>query len=183
MKGGMFGFQVKKQIVNLLKNLIINNYDEDVIKKLCQPQSLPTAEQPLLLSTAKRPLLLKNANQVNELLIRSYRQLISPSHNYKNKFEYKFINNGIPLSIKNALNAKNISYFDKLVQEEHTVDILSPADFQTSLSSMSPFIRDKLVYSVFALASTSITLVPILHSQAQANMNLNDTECPPIADI
>ena len=193
MRGGAMEFQTKKKIVKLLTNLIINNFNEDRIKMLCRPQSLPTAEQPLLptaeqllLPIAGQPILLKNVNGVNERLMNMYRSIINPIR--KDEFEHTFINDAITKSIIEALRAKNITYFDRLVESTSTVPILSPDKFNSSLtSSSSPiksiFINDALVYSMFALAKKCITLIPIMDVQAQANMNLNDTECPPIAHI
>ena len=189
MRGGVMEFQTKKKIVKLLTNLIINTFSEDRIKMLCQPQSLPTAEQPLLptaeqplLPRAGQPILLKNVNGVNERLMNMYRDIIKP--NSKDEFEHTFSNDAITKSIIEALRAKNISYFDRLLGS--TVPILSPDKFNSSLTSSSPFkgmfINDALVYSMFALAKTCITYIPIFTRQAPV-MNLNDTECPPIAHI
>ena len=186
------GWGEKKKIVKLLRNLIINNYSEDAIRKLCEPQSLPTAEKPLptveqpLLSPAGQPLLLKNAEQVNERLIAYYSAIISPTHD--GKFEYTFYDEPISKSIIEALNTQNISYFDQLVKNKSKVNILSPDEFKKSLTSSSSsftgmFIKDALVYSMFALAQRVITLIPIIDSNGTAKIDLTDKVCPPISDV
>lgn len=186
------GWGEKKKIVKLLRNLIINNYSEDAIRKLCEPQSLPTAEKPLptveqpLLSPAGQPLLLKNAEQVNERLIDNYSAVISPREN--GKFEYTFYDEPISKSIIEALNTQNISYFDQLVKNKSKVNILSPDEFKKSLTSSSSsftgmFIKDALVYSMFALAQRVITLIPIIDSNGTAKIDLTDKVCPPISDV
>ena len=185
MKGGI-GFQNKK-IVKLLTNLIINNLLEDTIRKLCEPQSLPTAEKPL--PTVKQPLLspagqLKNEKQVKQHLIDNYKSIIKPTAG--GKFEYTFNDDPIPKSIIEALNTQKISYFDRLVKEKSTVDILSPDEFATSLTSSSftgMFIKDELVYSMFALAEKVITLIPIIDSNGTAKIDLTYKVCPPISDV
>jgi hypothetical protein len=178
MKGGMKWFQDKKKIVKLLTNLIINNYSESAIRMLCQQQSLPTSEQPLL-PRAGQPLLPKNAKEINDQLINNYNSLIKPI--YTGKFEYKFYKNDpITTSIIKALNTEDISYFDDLVKKESTVDILSPRHFKTSLTSSTfkgLFIREELVYSMFALAQTVIEHVSLLDSNVTAKIDLTDIVC------
>jgi hypothetical protein len=179
--------------VELLRNLLINNYSEDTIRKLCEPQSLPTAEKPLptveqpLLSPAGQPLLLKT-EKVKQHLIDNYSSIINPTQD--GKFKYKFNDNLITKSIIAALNTKNILYFDRLVKEKSTVDILSPAKFATSLTSSSSFtgmfIKDALVYSMFALAVKVITLITSFDPDRNrtVNIDLTDKVCPPpISDV
>jgi hypothetical protein len=180
MRGGVNWFQDKKKIVKLLTNLIINNLSEFAIIRLCQQQSLPTSEQPLL-PRAGQPLLLKNAKQVNQQLIQTYKSLIKPI--YTGKFEYSFSNDPITKSIIKALNTENISYFDDLVKNQSRVDILSPLDFETSLTSLTSstfkglFKREELVYSMFALAQAVIELVPFRDSNVTAEIDLTDKVC------
>jgi hypothetical protein len=191
MRGGVIWFQ-KEKIVKLLTNLIINNFMEDSIRILCQPQSLPTTEQPLLptteqplLPTTEQPLLLKNAKEVNQRLMNIYSSVINPTQN-TSKFEYKFYNNDlITKSIIKALKTKDISYFDRVVEEERTVAILSPDKFNVALTSQfrGVFTSDVLVYSMFALAQKVITLIPIINSSGTAKIDLNDKVCPPISDV
>jgi hypothetical protein len=190
MKGGV-GVRNKK-IVKLLTNLIINNLTEDNIKRLCRPQSQSqsqspsqsTAEQPLL-PAAEQPLLLKNANEVNQILIDTYTAIIKARHNTGN-FEYTFVNSKIPKSIIDALKTKGISYFDELVKNNSTVPILSPNDFDSSLTSSSRFngifIKDELVCSMFALSDGCISLIPAL-ANVTVKIDLNKPVCPPISYV
>lgn len=184
MKGGAFGFQNKK-IVKLLTNLIINNFKEERITQLCRPQSqsLSTAEQPLL-PTAEQPLLLKNANEVNQILMKMYRDTIKVMRD-TGKFEYTFDKDPITISIIDALKSKDISYFDNLVEQKSTVPILSPDDFDSSLTSLFKrvFIKDQLVYSMFALSKGCITIMPYTLNNVTAKIDLNEPVCPPISDV
>lgn len=184
MKGGAFGFQNKK-IVKLLTNLIINNFKEERITQLCRPQSqsLSTAEQPLL-PTAEQPLLLKNANEVNQILMKMYRDTIKVMRDTGN-FEYTFDKDPITISIIDALKSKDISYFDNLVEKKSTVPILSPDDFDSSLTSpfKRVFIKDQLVYSMFALSEGCITIMPYTLNNVTAKIDLNEPVCPPISDV
>ena len=171
MKGGAKWkwFQDKKKIVKLLTNLIINKYPEPTIIKFCQQQSLPTAGQPLLL---------KNTTQVKQELIDIYKSIINPI--YTGKFEYSFSNDDITNSIIKALNTENISYFDDLVKKESTVAILSPDEFERSLTSIDKIwtiIPDALVYSMFALALKIIKVAPLVYSDVTAKIDLTDKVC------
>lgn len=177
-----------KKIVELLRNLIINNYTEETISEVCNQQSLPKVENPLptikqsLLSPAGQPL--KNATQLNKPLIDNYRNLFGLTE-YRKEYKYRFhkddrITNLIITALKNA--NKQISYFDNLVEKEQTVDILPPDEFETSVNSFtSPslirrmFINDKLVNSMFALAENIITLISSF-SNKQGNMDVTATE-------
>lgn len=184
MRGGKFEFQTRKQIVNLLTNLIINNVNEETKKELCPPPPPPTAEQPLL-PRAGQPILLKNVNGVNKVLIDMYKTIID--HDTKGEYKYTFSNDNTTSSIIKELHTKKISYFDISVEKTETVPILSPDEFDSSLTSSLQlkgfFIKDALVQSMFALAQKCITLIPLLDRKAKANININDTECPPIAHI
>ena len=192
MRGGML--LEKNLITKLLTNLIINNTAEETIRQLCYPQSLlttdppllPTVDQPLL-PTVKQSLLLKNAEQVNQRLINIYK----PTNNIDGKFKYQFDKTDTTTnSILSGLKTKNISYFDLLIDENRVVDILSPDEFRTSLTSLtSPsllkrmFIKDKLVNSMFFLAAQFIAVYPLVDNNGTGKINLDEPVCPPIADI
>jgi hypothetical protein len=189
----------KNLIMKLLTNLIINNAGEPTISQLCYPQSplttdpplLPTVDQPLLptvdqplLPTVKQSLLLKNAEQVNQRLINIYK----PTKNIDGKFKYQFDKTDTTTkSIISGLKTKNISYFDLLINENRVVDILSPDEFRTSLTSPSllkrMFIKDKLVNSMFFLAAQFIAFYPLVDNNGTDKINLDEPVCPPIADI
>ena len=197
MRGGWGLVDKKKKIVELLRNLLMNNYTEEDISNICDPQSLPTAENPLptvkqsLLSPAGQPL--KNATQLNKPLIRNYRALFELTES-RAEYKYKFDKTDHETNlITNALKDadKQISYFDQLVKDERIVDILPPNDFETSLnsftSSSSLFggvsINDKLVYSMFALAVRSMTLLYVSKSK-RGKTDVTATEvCPSIPSL
>jgi len=183
MRGGDDDVKQRINIMKLLKNLIINNLEEDSKIELCRKQQTsitPTAteQQPLLL----KPVLLEDIQEVDELIKESYKSLINQKEG-----KYQFIFNPDDIKQKHiiaALKTKEITYFDRIVKNS-VLDILSPIEFNNSLSSSRSFskpISDTLVYSMFALSVTLFYLLSAIKPNSIV-YKVDPIECPSTANV
>jgi hypothetical protein len=161
MRGGKFMFMERYEIMKLLKNLIINNVDDDDKTELCAkqqttPTPMATEKQPLL----SQPELLKNGENVDKLINELYNDFLKTQNE---NGEYKYHASRFTLLhdriIQELKKNKDITFFDS-ISNTSILDILSPVAFNDSLLSSSKtkiarsmMTSKMLVYSMFALSA------------------------------
>jgi len=178
--GAAMMFSQRKQIMKLLKNLIINNLEDDFIKELCANQQttrtpMATEKQPLL----SQPELLDNREQVDDFIKKLYDSFIN-TQNGKFQYSARLSKPDVQEQIITALKAKNITFFDG-INPNSVHDILSPYEFSRQLGGIKLggiMISEVLVYSMFALCVNLFTLLPIV-SRKSIVYNVDPIKCPP----
>lgn len=160
MRGGVFDSE-KKDIMKLLSNVMINNFELKPKEELC---SLDESQR---------------NKKINEIFNEHYLTLFQPNDRIQiYKYKYEDISPEAK-SILDALEKLGKHFFQPSVKKFSEVVLLSPEQFKESLTSKSyVYVKDQLVHSMFALAVKSLVFKSTFQKPV---INLNDPICPQTA--